>query len=205
MDQAYASGCVEAIELHAAETAQLTSVRASYKELSDRASLPEVRDLPLTQYSLFSVDWPFHWHEAWDILNDQPFMVPLAMVGMSRSEALMASLGAFQVSSNGLGGGNTLSEAVVSGLCETIERDGLACHNLAAMLHGHRIPVVNNERAAQYPTVATVLERCAHAGVSCVIYDCTTDVGVPTYSASIFDDREQGIGVVRGSGARLDP
>ncbi len=205
MDQAYVSGCVEAIELHAAETARLDSVRASYEELSRRAAVPDERDLALTQYSLFNRDWPFHWYEAWDIASDQPLMVPLAMVGMSRSEALMASLGAFQVSSNGLGGGNTLAEAVAAGLYEAVERDGLACHNLAAMLRGHRMPVVRAEAASEYPTVAAVLDRCTQAGVSFVIYDCTTDVGVPTYSASIYDDREQGVGVVRGSGAHLDP
>ncbi len=205
LDQALVSGGVEAIELHAAETAKVPSVRASYDELSRDHTLPDERDLPLALHSLFNRDWAFHWHEAWDLASEGTFMVPLAVVGMSRSEALLSSLGAFQVSSNGLGGGNTFLEAVTSALYETVERDAVACHSLASYVTGHRIPVVSRSQLEEDPLVSGVVEACERARVSCVVYDCTLDTGVPTYSASVYDEQESGVGVVRGSGSHLDP
>ena len=204
-DQAMASGGVEAIELHAAETADLRSVRASYAELARDHTVPDARDLPLAQHSLFNPSWPFHWHQAWDLLHDAPVMVPLAVVGMSRSQALLSSLGAFQVSSNGLGGGNTFLEAVTAALYETIERDAVACQSLAAHLSPHRIPVVPRELAVAYPLVAGVLDACDRARVRCVIQDCTHDTHVPTYNASVYESHGSKIGVVKGSGSHLDP
>jgi hypothetical protein len=60
LDQAYVSGAMEAFELYAAETAVLPSIRASYNDLSTRYPLPAAVDLPLTRWSLFSPEWPFH-------------------------------------------------------------------------------------------------------------------------------------------------
>ena len=204
-EQAFVSGGAEAIELHAAETATLPSIRASYTELERDHTLPPESDLPLSLHSLFNREWAFHWHEAWDLANDATVMVPLAIVGMSRSEALLSSLGAFQVSSNGLGGGNTFLEAVTSAIYETIERDAVACHSLAAHLTRHKIPVVPRSLLDEYRLVQGVLEACDRAGISCVVYDCTLDTCVPAYSASIFEEQDHGVGVVRGSGAHLDP
>jgi YcaO-like protein with predicted kinase domain len=76
---------------------------------------------------------------------------------------------------------------------------------LAALITPHKIPVVPRSVLDTYELVGQVMERCDRAKVSCVVYDCTADTDVPTYSASLYDQCDQGVGVVRGSGARLDP
>jgi ribosomal protein S12 methylthiotransferase accessory factor len=196
---------MEAFELHAAETAELPFIRASYRELSNRYSLPPVTDLPLTRRGLFSEDWPYHWHLGWDLISQSEVPVPLAMVGMSRSYAIVASMGAFHVTSNGLGAGNTFLEAVAAGLYEVIERDAIACQYYAALHRGHMLPVLPDAALRRYPLVAGVLERCDQAGVEVTVYDCMVDTKVPTYAAFVYNRVDRGVGVVQGSGAHLDP
>jgi len=41
--------------------------------------------------------------------------------------------------------------------------------------------------------------------VGTLVYDCMADTNVPTYSALAYDRTNRGLGVVRGSGAHLDP
>ena len=103
IEQAYVSGAMEAFELHAAETADLPSIRFSYSELSNRYIMPEISDLALSRWSLFNPDWPFHWFLGWDLITQLEVPVPLALVGMSRNQAIIGSVGSFHVTSNGLG------------------------------------------------------------------------------------------------------
>ncbi len=114
-------------------------------------------------------------------------------------------MGSFQTSSNGLGAGNSLIEAIASGLYECIERDAIACHYHAASHRDHKIPILSPDLLAAYPLVAGVLQKCAAAQANIVVYDCTVDPHVPTYSALVYSEHDNGVGVVRGSGTHLDP
>ena len=205
LDQANVSGAMEAFELHAAETAELPSIRATYRELSTSYAAPALANLPLSRESLFTTDWPFHWCLGWDLISGAEVPVPYATVGMSRTQANIANLGAFQVSSNGLGAGNSLLEAVAAGLYEVIERDAVACQHFAALHNGHVFPLFAEAELRSRPLVATVLERCDRADVRVVVYDSTTDTQVPTYVAIAYDRTDHGVGLMKGSGAHLDP
>jgi ribosomal protein S12 methylthiotransferase accessory factor len=205
IEQAYVSGAMEAFELHAAETADLPSLRGSYNELSNRYTMPDISDLALSRWSLFNPDWPFHWFLGWDLITQSEIPVPLAQVGMSRNQAIIGSVGSFHVTSNGLGAGNSFLEAIAAGLYEVIERDATSIHSHAATNKGHKFPVFSDDALRSYPMVANVLERCDRAGVRVVVYECVVDTNVPTYSALAYDRTNQGVGVVRGSGSHLDP
>jgi ribosomal protein S12 methylthiotransferase accessory factor len=203
---AYVSGAMEAIELHAAETAVLPSIRASYNQMSVDHAVPAVDQLPLTKRSLFNKEWPFHWSLGWDIVTQEELTVPLASLEMSRSRALVTDLGAFQVSSNGLASGNSFLEAVAAALYEVIERDGVACHH-AAWQSGHSRPrYVAYRHAHSYTLVSEVLEKCYSADLDVKVIDCTSDIQVPTYLAYVYSAAgDDGVGVFCGYGAHLDP
>ena len=205
LDQANVSGAMEAFELHAAETAELPSIRANYHELSASYDAPALANLPLSRESLFTTNWPFNWCLGWDLISQAEVPVPYATVGMSRTQANIANLGAFQVSSNGLGAGNSFLEAVAAGLYEVIERDAVACQHFAALHNGHSFPLFAESELKSRPLVATVLERCDRADVRIVVYDTTADTQVPTYVAIAYDRTDHGIGLMKGSGAHLDP
>jgi ribosomal protein S12 methylthiotransferase accessory factor len=204
LDQAYVSGAMEAIELHAAETATFSPVRASYRDLARSYPMPRVDHLPLAQHSLFTVDWPFHWCLGWDLISQSEIPVPMALVGMSK-RSQVGSLRAFLVSSNGLGAGNTFLEAVASGLYEVIERDGIACHLHTAMRKHRPVPVVSDATIRSYPLVAGVLGKCDQAEVGVLVQECVVDTNVPVYTAYTYDMADRGVPVTRGYGAHLDP
>ena len=124
---------------------------------------------------------------------------------MSRVHAITESLGAFQVTSNGLGAGNSFLEAIAAGLYEVIERDAYSCHYNAALNRNHIIPVLPDSVARAYPLVADVLDRCQRARIGILVQDCTVDTNVPTYNAIAYDHDDRGVGVVHGTGAHLDP
>lgn len=205
LDQAYVSGAMEAFELHAAETVELPSIRASYRELAAGHDAPALADLPLSRDSLFTTNWPFNWCFGWDLISQAEVPVPYATVGMSRTQANLANLGAFQVSSNGLGAGNSFLEAVAAALYEVIERDAVACQHFAALHNGHSFPFFADAELRAQPLVASVLERCDRADVRVVVYDSTADTEVPTYLAIAYDRTDHGVGLMKGSGAHLDP
>lgn len=205
LDHAYVSGAMEAFELFAAETAVLPSVRASHREISRMHACPDPSDLPLSRHSVFTPDWPLHWHLGWDLVTQAEVAVPLAAVGMQRNKTLINSAGAFHVTSNGLGAGNTFLEAVTAGLYEVVERDAFACHYYAGLHRDHQSPIVPDETLRQLPMVAEVLDRCDAADVRVIVYDCAVDTRVPTYYALAYDGTDRGVGVVRGSGSHFDP
>lgn len=205
LDQAIVSGAMEAFELHAAETADLPSIRATYRELSTSYAAPALANLPLSRDSLFTTGWPYNWCLGWDLISQAEVAVPYATVGMSRNQASVGNLGAFQVSSNGLGAGNSLLEAMASALYEVIERDAVACQHYAAMHNGHILPLFAEAELKSRPLVATVLERCDRADVRVVVYDSSGDTEVPTYVAIAYDRTDHGVGLMKGSGSHLDP
>ncbi|MGD0736559.1 MAG: YcaO-like family protein [Terracidiphilus sp.] len=205
LDQAIVSGAMEAFELHAAETTYLPSIRATYRELAGSYAAPKLANLPLSRDSLFTPEWPYNWCLGWDLISQAEVPVPYATVGMSRSQANVANLGAFQVSSNGLGAGNSLLEAMTSALYEVIERDAVACQHYAAMHNNHIIPLFAEAELRSRPLVASVLERCDRADVRVVVYDSSGDTQVPTYVAIAYDRTDHGVGLMKGSGSHLDP
>jgi len=200
---ALVSGAMEAIELYAAETVSLPFLRASYDELTSQYVLPALNTLPFSRHGIFSTDWPLHWHLGWDLLSQSEVALPLVIAGMARDHSLMSSLGAFLLSSNGLGAGNSFLEALGSALYEVIERDGVACHH-AAMLRGLRTPVFTDSTLRSYSLVAGVLDLCDAAGIRVLVFDCTVDTDIPIFMAYVYNRADEGAGTFRGYGAHLD-
>jgi YcaO-like protein with predicted kinase domain len=205
LDQANVSGAMEAFELHAAEIADVASFRASYKETSKLFEVPAVDSLPLTSWSLFNVSVPLYWHAAWDIAAQCEVAVPLALVGMSLGRGYIPTAGWFNVSSNGLGAGNSFLEAIAAGLYEVVERDAIACRYYVRVRTGMPFPVLTDDLLHSFPLVSGVMAACDRAGVRMVVEDCTVDSTVPTYYAIAHDVEDRGVCVVCGSGAHLDP
>jgi len=203
IEAALVSGAMEAIEIHAAESLNLPSVHASYKQIAANYLVPALDDLPFSLNGIFSVDWPLHWYIGWDVLTQSEIALPLVMVGMARNRSLMSSLGAFVVSSNGLGAGNSFLESVAAGLYEVIERDGVACHH-AALSRGKPMTVFSDSTLRSYPLVEQVLNLCDAAGVRVLVFDCTLDTNVPIFIAYVYDRTDGGAGVCMGYGAHLD-
>jgi YcaO-like protein with predicted kinase domain len=198
------SAAMEAIEIYHGENVRLEIFYRSYETLlGERAAVP-IEDLPQAKHSSFNPRLPERWVLGWDLMKQRDVAAPLALVALAADPGPPFAWWSFRGGSNGLASGNHFLEALCAGLYEVIERDALACHLIAWEQLGHTIPRVRLETIA-FPLVQDVLARLRAAEVRPLFFDCTVDTGVPVYLAYMYDGAQRRVGIMRGSGAHLDP
>lgn len=194
-EAARASAMMEGFERHVGESAELTSVLSTATALGDRA---EYR-FQLLKGASFGLDKEFRWTEVHGLESGASVMVPLVTVKMvSRQEMFPIFHACFTATSNGLSSGNTRDEAVAGGLYEVVERDQVTLSNQDAK----NVPMVDLETVTD-ETLKRLIERLELAGIQPVLFDCTQDIGIPTFTACIYD--RLGHGAYKGYAAHLDP
>src|SRR5205823_11060828 len=87
----------------------------------------------------------------------------------------------FRATSNGLASGNTLAEAVLHGLCEVVERDGIG-RNERAWADPRRC--LAPETVTSRPARA-VLRRFARAGLKVRVVELSGPTGLPCFEACV--------------------
>jgi ribosomal protein S12 methylthiotransferase accessory factor len=102
--------------------------------------------------------------------------------------------------SNGLGGGNTLEEAIRHALCEVIERE-----NLARFFIDRQPARDLEEKSIQHPLIKKVLAESREAGITFVIKDISFDLGVPTFIACGTSKNDAGQLTYQGCGQGTHP
>ena len=204
--QSLVSAAMECFERSLAEQARLEAFTAPYEALDNHGARPRLEGLPLTGDSLFRPDLPERWTMGWDIVNACETAAPVAMV---RAAALLddpAEKVSFQCTSNGLGAGTCLVEAILQALIELIERDGVACHFARARSQGYTVPDGRVRlETIEYPIIRDLLDQLEAAEVEPIVLDCATDLDIPVYCCYLADRRRSDVGLFRGYGASLDP
>ena len=189
---AQASGVMESAEAFMAERITQSLLLASVNDLRSTHHLVDVDLLPRTANSLYHPDLPILWIEGRELFEGTPRWVPYEMVHTAYTLPTPNGTGCFLATSNGLASGNHLLEAISHGICETVERD-------AATLHSVRAPGETASRRIDPKTVddpdcREALDRFDRAGVSVVIWDMTTDIGIPAFTCLIAEGTEEGMG-----------
>jgi ribosomal protein S12 methylthiotransferase accessory factor len=206
------SAAMEGIELHFGEQFPRRgggaeygmSVSATHRELAATGLVCDSELLPLSRFSLFSVDQPEQWTIGFDLMTQRPMAAPFDIVSMMPGYQRDHGRLSFQVGSNGLASGNGFLEAVCSGLAEVIERDAVSCTKLRFGGRTERGPSVDLAEVT-FSSVRSLVERLQACGLSVLLVDCTVDTEVPCYEAMIFDDLVPDTGSYGGYGAHLDP
>ena len=147
-----------------------------------------------------AADRPVDWTEAWSLTNGGTKLVPTAYCFYGHPDIADFSQFFCTGDSNGQGAGNTLEEAVMQGLMELVERDGVAVWWYNRL----RLPEVDLD---SFGSAWIDQIRSEYAGVSREIWalDLTTDVGIPVYAAvskRVGTDDED---LIFGLGAHLEP
>ncbi len=169
------SAIMEVIERFSAEMDNREMVTGSYSELSGEYPLLSPEEMILPHY--VNPDAVIPWVWAYDIIGDEPILVPAHMV----FHPLDSSYGNFiRTHTNGIASGNTQEEAIFHALAELVERDAWS---LAEVTRNAGPVVVNitDERCLQ------VIESFREAGVEVILRDITSDIRMPTIVA-ICDD-----------------
>jgi YcaO-like protein with predicted kinase domain len=203
---AKASGVMESIEAFMAERITRPLVLGSFNDLRSSHSLVDVDLLPRTTDSLYHPDLPLLWIEGQELLTGTPRWVPYELVHTAYTLPRPSGTGAFVATSNGLASGNHHLEAISHAICETVERD-------AATLHHVRAPAETALRRIDPRTVADpgcgeALDRFDRADMSVVIWDITTDIGIPAFTCVIAEGRRHPGRMTcsaEGMGCHVDP
>lgn len=179
------SGLMESIECHHAEYTDLAVRLESYRRLSEEELVLDPASLPRSRTSRYSPTFALPWTRGIDLLSGQPIWVPFELVHANFSHPAPPGSGCFPASTNGLASGNGLSEAILHGLCEVIERDALSIWEARREANGvsRRIDLATVEGESCLELLAQ-FER-ADMNVAC--WNMTTDVGVAAVRVAIFD------------------
>jgi ribosomal protein S12 methylthiotransferase accessory factor len=195
-DASWVSAVMEACEQAVWEDLRLESWEASQQTMRangyrtvDGAKCAQMKR------SIWTDSTPVLWTSGIDIMDGLPRYVPSSLVDVSPIPA--RSLRPFVSGSNGLASGAHILEAMLSGLLEVIERDGLTLYShVRQRPMSDGIPILHE--------VEPMLAECVmRAGVDLRIIDATSDIGVPTVVAYVYDTPGGRTGVFKGAGAGL--
>ena len=190
---ARASAMMEGFERHVGETAIVSGFKASGVDLEGA----ETR-FQLFKGAFYNPEKEREWATAKGLFGENAF-VPVEVVKlMPRQTAFPLFHSCFASTSNGLSSGNTLHEALAGGLYEGIERD-----QVSAAMGLKSVPRVDLDSVSD-DTLSGLINLLRKNGIFPVIFDCTGDIGVPTYTAYLYDS-ERNTGLYRGYASHLDP
>jgi ribosomal protein S12 methylthiotransferase accessory factor len=201
---ALTSAAMESIELYCAEHIRQKRIRASYNEIRTQFQTIDLHALHFSRHSLFHVDRPEEWLIGWDIMQQREVAVPYHSVTLDfRVLNQLDCPASFTMDSNGLASGNHFLEALLAGLYEVIERDGVSCHSEAER-YGWKKKRIDMQQIEDdiIQELATTLRA---TDLVPIILDCTTDIGVPTFEAYLYDLRSNLVPISHGYGAHLTP
>ena len=204
--EAKTGALMEAIERQTALRAELVTVEGSLRQL--RGGRMAVADPQSFNHKLrenYSEDRVYLWTEAYDLLANEPVLVPAGLAGYGPAWN-KASSPFPSNSTNGLASGNCIEEAVCHALCELVERDAFTL----AELNSQWAPRALREAAfgaqagedgwddpgacpridltAAGEPFSELLACFRRAGLCPVVRDMTSDLGICCAIASTADD-----------------
>jgi thioglycine synthase len=188
-------------------------VRSSYSELSQSYKVLHPDKIVEPVRFLYRTDMIMDWLPCYDLVNDEEIMVP-ASIALFRYTPSAPAVNPFAYfHTNGLASGNVMEEAVCHALCEVIERDAMSLADLRASaipFHILRtvvqslnaaafsVPPILADRYVDDPSifpdvdiseidfgpVKKLVKKFKQAGISLMVKDITSDIGIPTFNAS---------------------
>jgi YcaO-like protein with predicted kinase domain len=178
--QSWVSAVMESIETWHSENETLEVVARG----SARAVHPgyDVRRLNLAERSPLTDHTVLDWVAATGLLTGRPMLVPRELIRLDSTTRLTWNHLLFQVSSNGLGTGNTAAEATLHGLIELIERDCCSPYTVTPLSRRRYVDPATTGN----PTTRTALAALRAAGCWVEVCETTNDMGIPAYACSIW-------------------
>lgn len=194
-DASWVSAFMECAEQAVWESLNLESVIASEHSMT-RMGVKHVRgaDMPMLLGGIWHENAQTSWVPGWDIVAGEEVYVPTSLVDVTAP--MPTALRQFVSGSNGLASGAHVLEALLSGLQEVVERDGMTLNTIATK----RPRLRGEEMLAEFSP--WVHERVTRAGLRLAVTDATCeDVGVPIVVAYLHDVEGGTTGTFKGAGA----
>jgi ribosomal protein S12 methylthiotransferase accessory factor len=202
-DEAVIGAIGEAIERYCAWQPNYEAIlEASYEELGAKAiSPPEFVMYSETQYEKKEIPYrPFDekrkvgWVRGRSFSESEDVFVPASLAYLAHFGQQMCLN-----TSNGLAAGSSVDAAVLSGLCELIERDGF----LITWMNKLPVAEINFDGLSGLPYhIRTFYQRF---GIEIRVFNATTDIPVYVMMGFAIDRSGDGPTAVVGLGCSLDP
>ncbi|AZS37520.1 Ribosomal protein S12 methylthiotransferase accessory factor YcaO [Microbacterium lemovicicum] len=145
----------------------------------------------------FDPDATLEWTPIWSLTHDREFLLPTDYLYMGRRDA--ASIGLMS-DSNGCAAGNTVTEAVLQGFYELVERDAVAIWWYNRLNR----PGVDLASFGD-PWIDDMVASYRARGREIWALDLTTDLGIPVFVALSRREGHDVEAILLGFGAHLDP
>ncbi|PVE94775.1 TOMM precursor leader peptide-binding protein [Microbacterium sp. TPD7012] len=215
-EQARTGALAEALERYSSmRQGEEHTVRGSLRRLGDRALHPN-RVMLFSEDQLdgagttdagagwfnrvparFDEDAVIDWTPVWSLSDDRELLLPTALCYYGTPGAREMGISS---NSNGCAAGNTLTEAILQGFFELVERDGVAMW----WYNRVRRPAVDLGSFGD-PWIDGVVREYAGKGREIWAIDVTTDLGIPTFAAISRRTAGSPEALLMGFGAHLDP
>ncbi len=144
-------------------------------------------------------DCELDWTTGWSLTTDSPRELPAAYCWYDHPD--LRRLGVCAADSNGAAAGSTLTEAILAGFCEVVERDSVALW----WYHRSRLPGVDLDSFGD-PWISMVRDYYATAlRRELWVLDITADLGIPAFAGVSRSTERPTEDVIVGFGAHLDP
>lgn len=195
------SAAMEAIETFHAETIDLPLKLLSHEEIRYTHDVVDVARLPFSRDALFDPQRQMLWIEGDDLLQGRPKWLPFELVHANYTLPAPTGSGAFTATTNGLASGNHILEALCHALFEVIERDAVTLWKLAGEAEQRKRRL--DRATIDDPACRNLLKRFADADIDVVIWDVTSDVGVPAFLCLIAGRSEATGAPEFGAGCHL--
>jgi ribosomal protein S12 methylthiotransferase accessory factor len=169
--------------------ADAVSSFAKLRDAGRRVLDPALLDLPYD--SCYTPELEIDWHLCADLASGGSLLVPTAAITHRRvpNDIYYSPYGGRKtVTTNGLASGMAMAEALTHALCEYIERHARALDSIAIANPGGPgallRPFLNLNTAPR--STRTLVGKITRAGHRIVVQDITSDVAVPTFTATIL-------------------
>ena len=177
---------MESFERYHAEFARPPELFASYAWMRDAAPTLDFEEFPKRNGVHFRVEPERGWMQGINLLNRQPLWIPHELVHYETAKQFSQD-SYFASASTGLAAGNTLSEAILHGVCEVIERD---CSTLWRL----RVPAIQNLSRVDLtsiddPLCTQLIGKIERAGLSLALWETTNEIGVSSFLCRIAEPR----------------
>lgn len=188
-------------------------VRSNYSELSKTHKVLHPDKIVEPMRFVYHTNMMMDWLPGHDLVSGEEIMVP-ASIALFRYTPPPPAINPFSYfHTNGLASGNVMEEAVCHALCEVIERDAMSLadlrasaipfHILRTIVHSlnaaaFSVSPILSDRFVDDPSifpdvdieeinfepVKSLVEKFRQAGISLMVKDITSDIGIPTFNAS---------------------
>ncbi len=196
------SALMEAAECCHAESADLPLRLGTSSEIAVHGCVVDPARLPRTGQGDLRTE-RLLWTEAAELVSGRPIWVPHELVSADFTAPALPGSGLFQATTNGLASGNHRLEAILHGLYEVVERDAVALWQ--AMSEPRQAACALDPASIDGAVSAPLLARFAAADVGLVIWEVTTEVGLPAFLALAADrDGMAGVEPELGAGCHAD-